>query len=314
MTLQEFRKKTNQNIRNEKYTVFQSYHYTALMLCNGDMQKYGRYMLIINTYAIEGNILDDITGDEIVFLNSCIESINKSLELSELNSNRQKKSVEKRSNKNELTNSVANCTANSVANSEEEVEEEVEEEIEEEIEIEEEGEREFSEVQITENQENYAKQVYEVFEQNDLPRQKGGYFAFLNVLKNTEHLRKGINSNDLLEALKNYVKVLKSPECYYKQKIDWTSFLQNKNLNKFLPGNFVLENWLDFKIKDEKVKQEPVIDEATLKKQELIKNRPKVCQKCNGDLWDNSGGYFTKLLCKNCETDYVIRGDEWIML
>lgn len=68
---------------NVSYTMFNNYHTAAKEFANGDMAVYGRLMFIINTYAIEGVIVEDLNSTERLFLTSIKASIDKSIRLAE---------------------------------------------------------------------------------------------------------------------------------------------------------------------------------------------------------------------------------------
>lgn len=68
---------------NVSYTMFNNYHNAAKEFSNGDMTVYGRLMFIVNTYAIEGVIVEDLSPVEKLFLTSIQASIDKSIRLSE---------------------------------------------------------------------------------------------------------------------------------------------------------------------------------------------------------------------------------------
>lgn len=60
------------------YTFFDNYHQAAKEYAGDDLATYGRLMMILNTYAIEGVTLDDLTPVEKLFLAGIKPSIDKS--------------------------------------------------------------------------------------------------------------------------------------------------------------------------------------------------------------------------------------------
>lgn len=65
------------------YTFFENYHETIKEFSNGSLETYGRLMMIINSYAIEGVILDDMTPVEKLFFNIIKPNLDKSLQMRE---------------------------------------------------------------------------------------------------------------------------------------------------------------------------------------------------------------------------------------
>lgn len=65
------------------YTFFENYHQAVKEYADGNLETYGRMMLIINTYAIEGVILDDLNPVEKLFFTTLKASLDKSLEIRE---------------------------------------------------------------------------------------------------------------------------------------------------------------------------------------------------------------------------------------
>lgn len=68
---------------NTGYTFFNNYHLAAKEYANGDLLVYGRLIYIINMYAIEGELVEDITPAEKLFFTSVKANIDKSLKLAE---------------------------------------------------------------------------------------------------------------------------------------------------------------------------------------------------------------------------------------
>lgn len=122
------------------YTFFDNYHETIKEFSNGSLETYGRLMMIINSYAIEGVILDDLTPTEKLFFNIVKPNLDKSIAMRE----RGKKGGRPEKNLNETRlkpNSNMVKTKNDLGFYEEEEEREIEKENEIEIEVEKEEEK-----------------------------------------------------------------------------------------------------------------------------------------------------------------------------
>lgn len=61
------------------YTFFDSFHTAVKEFSGGDMAVYGRLMFIINAYAIDGELLDDLSPVEKLFLESIRPTLDRSL-------------------------------------------------------------------------------------------------------------------------------------------------------------------------------------------------------------------------------------------
>lgn len=247
---------------NQKYTMFENYHIAAKEFSNGNMEVYGRLMYIINCYGIENIELDDLNPVEKLFFTSVKANIDKSIEIAEKRSAAgSKKSAEKAVNKTDsnVSNDSNNfdLSKNNLLNQKNicfnEEEKEVEEEIEKEGE--DEAEKEIGQTQeslssapsspafnqnLSEPQQNYAKQIYEIFKDAELPCEKdlfqfecGSFYRALPALRKSQR-----HSSDVLEACKNYVKVLKDPDCYISQKMGFEVFVKSKTFVNCLPANF----------------------------------------------------------------------------
>ena len=263
---------------NQKYTMFENYHIAAKEFSNGNMEVYGRLMYIINCYGIENIELDDLNPVEKLFFTSVKANIDKSIDISEKRSSAgSKKSADKTSEKSvtKTESTVSNdstdfdLSKNNLLNQKNICFNEEEIEVEEEIEKEgdEEGEKEQLQKSappvpssppfnpnFSEPQHNYAKQVFEIFKDAELPCEKdvfqfecGSFYRALSDLRKSQR-----HSSDVLEACKNYVKVLKDPDCYVSQKMGFEIFVKSKTFVNCLPANFDRSSFLLRGTKSEK--------------------------------------------------------------
>lgn len=87
-------------------------------------------------------------------------------------------------------------------------------------------------------QQNYAKQVYEIWKENGLPCSKDFIYFIQNEFKSALDKIKGIHSNDVIQACKNYIQVLKDDDCYVSNKYWFDSFVSSKTFRDYLPNYF----------------------------------------------------------------------------
>lgn len=97
---------------NTAYTFFNNYHIAAKEFANGDISIYGRLIYIINLYAIEGEIVEDITPTEKLFFTSVKANIDKSLRLADAGRKGGKCSKKEVEEETETTNDEFFCENN----------------------------------------------------------------------------------------------------------------------------------------------------------------------------------------------------------
>lgn len=101
---------------------------------------------------------------------------------------------------------------------------------------------------------DYAKQVFDVLKDNNLPCCLGNYISFmqsdfkfaLETLHSRADLR-GLHSDMVLGALKNYALVINNPNTWqgWKNKKSFDRFVSWERFKDFLPDRFCLDNFLD---------------------------------------------------------------------
>lgn len=99
----------------------------------------------------------------------------------------------------------------------------------------------------------YAKQVFELLKENKLPCCNQNEITFmqtdfkfaLETLHNKPELR-GIHSNDVLGAIKNYASVINNPNTWHgwKNRKSFDSFVSWDRFRDFLPDRFCIDNFL----------------------------------------------------------------------
>lgn len=101
---------------------------------------------------------------------------------------------------------------------------------------------------------DYAKQVFDILKDNNLPCCLGNYISFmqsdfkfaLETLHSKADLR-GLHSDMVLGALKNYALVINNPNTWqgWKNKKSFDRFVSWERFKDFLPDRFCLDNFLD---------------------------------------------------------------------
>ena len=101
---------------------------------------------------------------------------------------------------------------------------------------------------------DYAKQVFDILKDGDLPCCLGNYISFIHsdfkYALETLHSRadlRGLHSDMVLGALKNYALVINNPNTWqgWKNKKSFDRFVSWERFKDFLPDRFCLDNFLD---------------------------------------------------------------------
>ena len=98
-------------------------------------------------------------------------------------------------------------------------------------------------------QKYYAKLVFDVWEEADLPRPKSGYVTFLMRdfrLALSELQRQKLHSDDVVQACKNYAKIIalnRQGQSWWDSKSTFDNFVKPNVIKRFLPDYFDLESF-----------------------------------------------------------------------
>ena len=149
----------------------------------------------------------------------------------------------------------------------------------------------------------YSKQIFTLFKDAGLPCCRGNEISFLQTdfanamayIHDKKDL-KGLHSDDVFGAIKNYIDVLNDNKCYFKTKMNFYSFVQYKVFYKLLPNNFDKSAFLDFKYVGSEEEKKP--EEKTNTVRLYLENS---CSHCGAKrVWwnDKIGKYF----CDECLT------------
>ena len=95
-------------------------------------------------------------------------------------------------------------------------------------------------------QQNYAKVIFDLWSNADLPCQRKNYISFIQKdFKDALSFITNYHSEDIIKAAKNYISVLKNPETWVDQELSFDIFVQTPKLFKMcLPESFRINNFI----------------------------------------------------------------------
>ena len=80
-------------------------------------------------------------------------------------------------------------------------------------------------------QQNYAKEIFNLFSNAALPCQRKNYISFIQKdFKSALLFIKDYHSEDIISAVKNYISVLRNPETWVDQELSFDIFVQTITL------------------------------------------------------------------------------------
>lgn len=100
--------------------------------------------------------------------------------------------------------------------------------------------------EISPMQQNYAKVIFVLWSNADLPCQHKNYISFIQKdFKDALSVIHEYKSDEIIKAANNYISVLKNPETWVDQELSFDVFVQTPKLFKMcLPDNFRPNNFL----------------------------------------------------------------------
>lgn len=113
------------------------------------------------------------------------------------------------------------------------------------------GEEQFSYAQ-----KEYAKKIYDLWKNADLPCPKSGYITFLMSdfrLAISELHKQTLHSNDVIAAVQNYIQVMqlkKESKTWWTVRYSFDKFAKETNIKRFLPDNFDINDYPNDKKKN----------------------------------------------------------------
>ena len=99
---------------------------------------------------------------------------------------------------------------------------------------------------FTPMQQNYAKQVFDLWSNANLPCQHKNYISFMQKdFKDAISVIKNYHPDEIFQAAQNYISVLKNPETWVDQELSFDIFVQTPKLFKMcLPDAFRANNFI----------------------------------------------------------------------
>ena len=126
--------------------------------------------------------------------------------------------------------------------------EEVEEEVKENV-----NGEEKEVVSLSPMSQDFAQKVFDVLTENDLPCCNMNFISFINRdfrngIETLHRTMRGLHSDEIIQAVKNYALVVNNNHTWHgwKTKKTFDRFVSWERFKDFLPGNFILDNFLEY--------------------------------------------------------------------
>lgn len=152
---------------------------------------------------------------------------------------------------------------------------------------------------FTSSQTEYSKKIFELFKESGLPCARQNEISFLQTdfanaigFLHKEPQYKSIHSDDVIGAIKNYIKVLENPDSYIKTKMNLFQLVKSKLFYNLLPQNFDMDNYKKF----DNGKEEPQIKP----KREFYFSQPCPFCKAKKLVWSNDRQLYE---CRSCSKE-----------
>ena len=241
----------------DSFVIYRSFHEALKDL---DREQYGNVMFAINEYALN-HVEPELSGVEKMAFTLIKPQIDANIKKQEngkygglggrpkKENPKQKEGLENKNpmgyfsdeNKNPNANYNANENLNSNANENLNSKE-----------------KEFTRAPLVFNPsiEQYSNDIFDLFKNAGLPCCNENPISFLQrdfafglqSLRTKPELQ-GIHSNEVLQAVKNYIAVVNNPAVFagYRKKKTFDSFVNSPQFMDYLPDRFVLDNFLEHK-------------------------------------------------------------------
>ena len=121
---------------------------------------------------------------------------------------------------------------------------------------------------------DYVRQIFAKWSNYGLPNR--GEIEFLNRFGRCHQYLKGISSSDVLSAIDNYASIRRRPDSWYAKKHNLTFESFCKVIDKFLDGNFCVENFCDAPKESKELKADDDAEQVTMPNISY-----KECPKCH---------------------------------
>jgi hypothetical protein len=144
-------------------------------------------------------------------------------------------------------------------------------------------------------QENYSQQVFEKFRNAKLPCCNGDLFTFQGRdFRNALYKLKGYKSQEVLQAVDNYIFELRNPESYRLKEMTFDNFVSSKTFINCLPSNYRHDNFKSFQKPNNQ--NQPTTEE---------RHFYEICTKCGQNTmeWSNKKQRYVCYAC-GCELTF----------
>ena len=152
--------------------------------------------------------------------------------------------------------------------------------------------------EVTPPQENYSSEIFNLWKEASLPCSKDLLTFTSRDFKQSLQYLKGYHSNEVIEAVKNYISVLADSDCWVTTKMTFYGFVTWKRFADFIPGNFQHENFLSWDKRGKKTASAP--------KTELHEEKQYYkCPKCGKpSLFADTSSM--QWLCSDCSSSFPL--------
>jgi len=152
--------------------------------------------------------------------------------------------------------------------------------------------------EVTPPQENYSSEIFNLWKEASLPCSKDLLTFTSRDFKQSLQYLKGYHSNEVIEAVKNYISVLADSYCWVTAKMTFYGFVTWKRFADFIPGNFQHENFLSWDKRGKKTASAP--------KTELHEEKQYYkCPKCGKpSLFADTSSM--QWLCSDCSSSFPL--------
>jgi len=152
--------------------------------------------------------------------------------------------------------------------------------------------------EVTPPQENYSSEIFNLWKEASLPCSKDLLTFTSRDFKQSLQYLKGYHSNEVIEAVKNYISVLADSDCWVTAKMTFYGFVTWKRFADFIPGNFQHENFLSWDKRGKKTASAP--------KTELHEEKQYYkCPKCGKpSLFADTSSM--QWLCSDCSSSFPL--------
>ena len=108
--------------------------------------------------------------------------------------------------------------------------------------------RNYTKSENTEELKGFSEKIYELWSSSGLPCKRGGLLSFQQAdMRNAlaEMRQQNLTPDEVLQAAKNYVEVIKEPNSWYTAKLPFENFMKESTVKRFLPDYYKKEYFIN---------------------------------------------------------------------